>query len=79
MYILIAGVSLFFVILDAFAATLVMPDEPIFDSETLKELAGSLFALVVRGTYLVKSERAKLTFIEKRKYSIDDNDTILDK
>tara|TARA_B100000767_G_C19610727_1_gene469731 strand:- start:17 stop:538 length:522 start_codon:yes stop_codon:yes gene_type:complete len=79
MYILIAGVSLFFVILDAFAATLVMPDEPIFDSETLKELAGSLFALVVWGTYLVKSERAKLTFIEKRKYSIDDNDTILDK
>ena len=77
-YILVAGFSVFFITVDAFAVTLVMPDEPIFDSDTLKELAGSLFALVVWGTYLFKSERAKLTFIEKRKYTIDDNDTILD-
>lgn len=62
-YIGLAVFSLVFIIADAFAIKLVMPSEPVFDPDTIKELMRSLFTVVVWVPYMLISKRVKITFV----------------
>jgi len=62
-YIGIAIFSLAFIVADAFAIKLVMPDEPVFDPDTTKELFRSLFMVAVWVPYMLLSKRVKATFV----------------
>jgi len=62
-YIGIAIFSLVFIVADAFAIKLVMPDEPVFDPDTTKELFRSLFMVAVWVPYMLLSKRVKATFV----------------
>lgn len=64
-YIAVAVSGLVFIVIDAFAVKLVLPDEPVFDSDTLKELARSLIMVLVWVPYMLVSKRVKATFINK--------------
>ena len=63
MYIGIMLFSLIFIIVDAFAIQIVLPDEPIFDKDTLKELFRSILAISIWVPYMLVSKRVKATFI----------------
>lgn len=63
LFVAFALFSFFFIIADSYAVTLVLPDEQMFDEETIKELSRSLTAIVVWVPYLYISRRAKNTFI----------------
>jgi len=52
-----------FITIDAYVVTLLIPENPIFDKETMRALLQSLFALGLWGTYLKISNRSKATFI----------------
>ncbi len=62
-YIGLAVFSLAFIVADAFAIKLVMPDEPVFDPDTTKELFRSLFMVAVWVPYMLLSKRVKATFV----------------
>jgi len=60
------GVMLFtlvFIILDALAIKMVLPNEPIFDPDTAKELFRSIIACSIWIPYMLISKRVKATFI----------------
>ena len=52
-----------FILADALLAKIVMPNDPVFDVNTIKELSRSLFWGVVWVPYMLVSKRAKATFI----------------
>jgi hypothetical protein len=62
-YIGIAVFSLIFIVADAFAIKLVLPNEPVFDPDTIKELMRSVIMVVVWVPYMLVSKRVKATFI----------------
>ena len=64
LYISIVIFSLVFIPFDAWLATFVLPDEPMFDPATSKELARTLFMAVVWVPYMLISKRVKATFVE---------------
>ena len=64
-YITILIIVPLIILLDTWLATSVVPDEPMFDSDTLKELIRSLIAGLIWIPYMLVSKRVKLTFIEK--------------
>ena len=61
-YIGIAVFSMVFIVADAFAIKLVLPNEPVFDPETIKELMRSLIMVVIWVPYMLVSKRVKATF-----------------
>jgi len=63
MYIGVMLFSLAFILLDALAIKLVLPDEPIFDPDTLKEIFRSVIAISIWVPYMLVSKRVKSTFI----------------
>jgi len=55
--------SMAFIIIGAFALTLVMPEGPLFDSGAMKELSRTVIASIIFIPYMLKSKRVKATFI----------------
>jgi len=49
--------------LDAFAIQLVLPDEPVFDTETTRELYRSIISGIIWIPYMLLSKRVKATFV----------------
>ena len=63
-YIGIAVFSLVFIVADAFAIKLVLPSEPVFDPDTIKELMRSVIMVTIWVPYMLVSKRVKATFIK---------------
>ena len=63
-YIGLAIFSLLFILADAFTVKLVLPNEPAFDPDTIKEVMRSLIMVVIWIPYMLLSERVKVTFIK---------------
>jgi hypothetical protein len=51
-------------LVDALAAKAVMPNEPIFDSDTVKEFGRALIGTLIWVSYMLVSKRVKATFIK---------------
>lgn len=60
----IAIFSIVFIVADAFAVKMVAPDEPVFDSDTIREFAHSVIVAVIWVPYMLVSKRVKATFIK---------------
>jgi len=64
-YIGIVAISLVFIPFDAWVGSLVLPDEPIFDPNTMKEFMRVLVGGIIWVPYMLLSKRVKSTFVEK--------------
>ena len=62
-YTWIAVGSLTFILLDAVLIKVVLPNEPIFDPDTIKEVARSGIVVLVWVPYMMLSKRVKATFV----------------
>lgn len=56
--------TLIFILIDALAIKLVLPNEPIFDEETAKEFVRTLIISLIWIPYILISKRVKATFIK---------------
>jgi hypothetical protein len=63
LYIAVAFSSLVFVVVDAWLATFVLPDEPAFDADSVRELIGPLIAVFIWVPYMLMSKRVANTFV----------------
>jgi hypothetical protein len=64
-YILLLTIPLIIIPLDAWLIKLVLPDEPIFDPETVKELVRTILATFIWVPYMLVSKRVEATFVRK--------------
>jgi hypothetical protein len=55
--------TLSFIVLDAYAIKAVLPDDPVFDPDTLKELIRTLGASLIWIPYMLISKRVRATFV----------------
>ncbi|EIE1275254.1 DUF2569 domain-containing protein [Vibrio parahaemolyticus] len=65
-YLGLAITSTAFILIDAYLVSIVLPEMEVFDSETTREVARSLFTLCVWSPYLLFAQRSKSTFIKVR-------------
>ena len=63
-YIGILVFTLGFILVDTLAIKAVLPSEPIFDPDTIKEFARSLIATLIWVPYMLISKRVKATFVK---------------
>ena len=63
-YIGILLFTLAFILMDTLAIKSVMPNEPVFDPETIKELGRTLIVTLIWVPYMLVSKRVKATFIK---------------
>ena len=63
LYIWVACGSLLFVLVEASLVTVVMPNEPIFDPETLRSVLQQVVGIVIWVPYMMLSKRVKVTFV----------------
>ncbi len=54
---------LIFITIDSLAASIIIPNSSFLDKETIVSIFSCVFALSIWGTYLMKSQRSKNTFI----------------
>ena len=59
----LAVFSLVFILVDALSIKIVMPNEPIFDPDTIKEVMRGLIMVVIWVPYMMRSKRVQATFI----------------
>lgn len=62
-YIGAAIFTMVFIVIDAFAIKLVLPNEPVWDPETVKEFSSSVISVIIWVPYMIKSQRVKATFV----------------
>ena len=65
-FIFILLINIVFIPLDASLIKVVMPEEEIFDPDTLNTLIRSIICGIVWVPYMLVSKRVKATFIEKK-------------
>ena len=63
-YIAAALINLCFLAFDAWLCSFVLPDEPILDPDTTKEIVRSLASTAIWVPYMLVSKRVKNTFVE---------------
>ena len=64
-YIIMMTISVAFIPLDAWVTTVILPNEPVFDPATTKELLRAALGMVIWVPYMLVSKRVKATFVEK--------------
>lgn len=63
-YIGIMVFTLVFILADALAGKVVLPNEPVFDPDTTKELVRQLIVVLIWVPYMFVSKRVKATFVK---------------